>query len=317
ACGDWHVNIIDPTRSFVTDLYITQSALSDPPETMAYDGSHLASSRSGVEPGQGIKFSGDLPSPLQADTLYYVVATGSSATRTRFQISTTGAGGTPISMTGSGSVTATRHQGWFPNRTWIGYQAIQEPIKGSGPSQLSGAAPILGGGWYETPRNPYYQPTGTRASGAADIAGAMRTSEFLAGSFPHALAIGLDGARLQQAPPGYVWPANRRDFPGIVYKGAIPMGALVAILPSIDVRTLGLTPAGLAMARALRTYGAYVVDYAGKSNVLLYAETSAKTSAPSQLHDANGDFIKLAPYLALITNNTPSTPAGGGASAPK
>ncbi|MDD5675504.1 MAG: hypothetical protein PHC61_15145 [Chitinivibrionales bacterium] len=229
SCGDWHINIIDPTGSYVTELYITQTAA---------------------------------------------------------------AGG---------------GQGWLTGNIWKGQYAMQNPLKGFGPSKLSGAAPILGGGWYATPPSPYWQPTGTRGAGCADIAGAMRTAEFTAGSFPHVLAVALDGTQLATG-DGYVWPANRRDFPDIQYTGTIPNGALIAIIPSINLTTLNLTPTGLAMARALQTYGAYVVDFAG--NFYIYTETSAGTVESGKVSDASNDLKKLVPYLALITNNTPSTPAG-------
>lgn len=48
----------------------------------------------------------------------------------------------------------------------------------------------------------------------------------------------------------------------------------------------------------------------GTVDVLDQAETLA---APNQFSDANREVIKLAPYLALITNNTLATPTGGNA----
>jgi hypothetical protein len=85
------------------------------------------------------------------------------------------------------------------------------------------------------------------------------------------------------------------------------MGTLAAIPPSVDVERLGLTPAGLAAARALQDYGAYVVDRSGC--VCLYAEPSAPAAAVSGLRR---DVARLRSLLRVVTNNGPASVGGPG-----
>ena len=84
------------------------------------------------------------------------------------------------------------------------------------------------------------------------------------------------------------------------------MGTLAAIPPSVHLRSMGLSRPGLAVARAMRDYGAYDVD--SSSDFTLYAEPSAEALvAPLRT-----DLPKLRNALRCVTNNTPSSVGGGG-----
>ena len=147
---------------------------------------------------------------------------------------------------------------------------------------------------------------GVRAYGGSAIGGLIRTWELQQGAIHHALALALTGGQLARGP---VWPATAQDGnAATTYSGSVPMGSLAAIPPSVDVTTLGLTPTGVAVARALQDYGAYVVDRSGC--VCLYAEpTSAGTQ---QAGDLRHDVATLRSLLRIVTDNGPAAVGGGG-----
>jgi hypothetical protein len=145
---------------------------------------------------------------------------------------------------------------------------------------------------------------GERAYGGSAIGGLIRTWELQSGAIRHVLALALpvDHQRL-----GWVWPASSQDsFAVGSYTGSVPMGTLVAIPPSVNVNALGLSPAGLAVAHALQDFGAYDVD--SSSELDLYAEPPAEPL----VQPIRNDLPTLAPLLRCVTNNTPTTPGGGG-----
>jgi hypothetical protein len=145
--------------------------------------------------------------------------------------------------------------------------------------------------------------SGTRAYGGSSLGGLIRTWELDAGSIRHVLALALTNGQLRD---GYVWPATSQDTWGAAYAGLVPMGALVAIPPTVDLTSLGLSPAGLTVARALQDYGAYVVDRS--ASFTLYAEPSAE----SRLAAARADMPRIRALLQVVTNNGPSSVGGGG-----
>jgi len=100
---------------------------------------------------------------------------------------------------------------------------------------------------------------GRRASMLPSFAGLIRTGELSGGRIPHALAVQMPPALLTEVA---MWPAYAFDR-NSGYSGTLPMGALLAIPPSVDVRTLGLSPTGLVVARAAQDYGVYAVDRGG------------------------------------------------------
>jgi hypothetical protein len=148
---------------------------------------------------------------------------------------------------------------------------------------------------------------GVRAYGGSAIGGLIRTWELQQGTIGHALAIAITNSQLKRGP---VWPATTEDGDAAsTYAGQVPMGTLAAIPSSVNVDTLGLTPTGLAMARALQRYGAYVVDRTSGC-VCFFAEPSAAGTQAAT--DLRRDAAKLRPYLRVVANNGLFSVGGGG-----
>jgi len=146
---------------------------------------------------------------------------------------------------------------------------------------------------------------GARASSISHLIGLIRTHEVAERKIPHVLAIGLPDAALKK---GWVWPAQGEDTSNNQYSGTVPMGSLFAIPPDVDLDTLGLSAEGLALGRALQDYGAYVLVRA--STAALFAEPSADGTATDRM---KSDYQKkLYELLRPVTNNSESTPGGGG-----
>jgi hypothetical protein len=148
---------------------------------------------------------------------------------------------------------------------------------------------------------------GVRAYGGSAIGGLIRTWELQQGSIRHALAIAITNSQLERGP---VWPATLEDGDaGSTYAGQVPMGTLAAIPSSVNVAGLGLSPTGLALARALQNYGAYVVDRT-YGCVCFFAEPSAAGTQAAR--DLRTDAAKLRPYLRVVANNGLFSVGGGG-----
>jgi chitodextrinase len=110
-------------------------------------------------------------------------------------------------------------------------------------------------------------PWGPRASGGALTGGLIRPAEIQAGTIGHALACAAPKNLI--GPP--VSPARTSDGSG--GSGAMPMGSHLQLDPSLDLSTLGLEPGEEIVARALQTYGAYIVD--SSSSLACYAQSTA------------------------------------------
>lgn len=146
---------------------------------------------------------------------------------------------------------------------------------------------------------------GTRAAGVPAMAGLIRGPELQQRSIRHALAMAIPGDMLKS---GYVWPASAQDSDAASsYTGAIPMGTLFALPPSVDVDKLGLSPEGAALAHALQDYGAYVVDRAG--TVALYCELACDDQGYERVREA---WRVLHPQLRAVTNSSSTSVGGGG-----
>jgi hypothetical protein len=142
------------------------------------------------------------------------------------------------------------------------------------------------------------------------LGGLVRVSDLQHLRIPHATTLVLSQSRLKHGP---VWPAVADDYCAYqtpsCYTGHVPIGSLVVIEPTIDLTTLGLTPAGLAFARCLQDYGAYVND-SGGSDLAFLAEDAA--AGMPEVTDIRNDLNKLVPYLAVVTNNAAQSIGGGG-----
>jgi hypothetical protein len=148
---------------------------------------------------------------------------------------------------------------------------------------------------------------GARAFGGSAIGGLIRHGE-LASGIHHTLGFAIP--RSKQKCCEAAWPATSVDGGARgSYRGHLPMGQLVAIPPDVDLRSLGLSPQGLAIAKALQDYGAYDVD--SSQDFSIYAEPAAA----SELGKAKEDLKRIRPLLRCVTNNGPDTPGGGGPNA--
>ena len=163
-------------------------------------------------------------------------------------------------------------------------------MRGQNPSWTSGhhlAVDLFGSGF----------GCGVRASGASAIGGLIRQWELDVGSIRHALALAITGDQLRRGP---VWPATSEDGDAAgSYTGPVPMGAFAAIPRGVDVGSLGLSPIGLALARAMQDYGVFVVDRTAGA-VALYAEP---TVGGGQLAELRQAFGVLRGQLRIVTDD--------------
>jgi hypothetical protein len=172
---------------------------------------------------------------------------------------------------------------WRAQRTAGGVQAESH-------SRVSLSGPGVGAG-------------GERAYGGSAIAGLIRTREIADGEIRHALALALP--RTSQA-LGPVWPAVAQDTGAEgSYFGHVHMGTRIA-LPAVDIGSLGLSPAGTAIAVALQRYGAYDVDSASGGPTLF-----AEPTAENLVEPARHDLERLRPLLRCVSDPSAAPlPAG-------
>jgi hypothetical protein len=157
-------------------------------------------------------------------------------------------------------------------------------------------------------------PTGTFTSWTP---GLIRVSEIQKGLIPHMLRYAMP-ATMTKPPAKWwqvAWPQYQVDIcAATCYSGVVPAGATVGIPSTIDLNTLGLTPAGLALATALQNYGAIqrATGGAAPQGIILYAEQAAETKTKSQLADMRSDFPTIQPYLRIMRNQSSNNVNGGG-----
>ncbi len=109
-------------------------------------------------------------------------------------------------------------------------------------------------------------PTGlsTRGSGFAFLGGVVWPEELINGRIDHALVMSYPLTRSG----GPVAPATESDG-WSDDPAALPEGAWLRLDPALDLDTLALTPVERTLARAMQTYGIYLVDDGG--GIQLYA----------------------------------------------
>ncbi|MEM9068051.1 MAG: hypothetical protein AAGE52_06070 [Myxococcota bacterium] len=136
----------------------------------------------------------------------------------------------------------------------------------------------LNGSGVRPPKNgeqEWFVSHGARACGYPLLAGLIRVEEMEAGRIEHALVLGYPGIRSRfYTPPASTAQAT---FPLISPDAGMPCGARVQLDPSVDVESLGLSPAGVVVARALQEYGAFVGDFSGA--ITIYADAHPDAQA--------------------------------------
>ncbi len=143
---------------------------------------------------------------------------------------------------------------------------------------------------------------GVRIYGGSAVGGLIRAGETETGIW-HALAVSLPVSSLE---PSIVWPATSLDTSRTdSMVGVVPVGQHLALPPDVD-EGIVTTPAGLALLRALRDYGAYVVDHAG--NFAFYAEPDME----AEIDPARDDLDAILRELRCSTNSTEASPGGPG-----
>jgi hypothetical protein len=117
---------------------------------------------------------------------------------------------------------------------------------------------------------------GATATGLPNAGGAVRLAEIQAGRIDHAISLAIPAPAVAS---DFSWPAQRSDGfdPS---PAAMREGARLRLDPSLDLTTLKLTPAGLAIARAAQQYGFVVVDKAGSVSVIAEAVDKVNGADP-------------------------------------
>lgn len=180
------------------------------------------------------------------------------------------------------------HEFWYVkvrNGKFTAVSYAKVPLDGSGVN-ISGYAA----------HNSNYETFGwgaTRAYGGSQLGGLIRKGEATQGAIEHAIAVAIPAKYLGGRA---VWPATSDDQ-SPDYAGVIPMGTRFAIPPSVDVESLGLSPAHLRLARALQKYGLIVVDKSGSP--CMYAE-GLEAQADGHALNANRSQMQLLTSLLTV-----------------
>ncbi len=142
---------------------------------------------------------------------------------------------------------------------------------------------------------------GRRASLIPNYAGLITDKEMVAGLIPHALSIILppELLREQLRSPALAFDAE----PG--YSGSVPMGSRLALSPSVDLNSLGLSRDGLVIAKALQDYGGFVTDRGGKGGgwligVSYLAKENNESGLGTYNYSISSDLAKIASHLKRV-----------------
>lgn len=133
---------------------------------------------------------------------------------------------------------------------------------------------------------------GATATGLPNAGGVVRYDEIRQGRIDHAISIVIPNPAVAS---DFSWPAQRSD--GVdANPDALPEGSRLRLDPTLDVDALGLTPAGLIIARAAQKYGFVVVDRAGSVSVLAEQVDAADGSDPWRQLLGGPDYSVLADF---------------------
>jgi hypothetical protein len=94
-----------------------------------------------------------------------------------------------------------------------------------------------------------------------------------------------------------LYPATRAEI-HCQETGKIVMGTRFAIPKSVNLSTLNLSAPALALAKAMQTYGAYVIDSAGSVN--LNADGAAAQADGQALRNVQADLNKILAQLTVV-----------------
>jgi hypothetical protein len=142
-----------------------------------------------------------------------------------------------------------------------------------------------------------------RGAGTPYFAGLVRKWEIGQGRIDHALAFAYD------SPSGeFRYPASKSDggsFGGITGID-LPEGARLQLDPSMteaDFDALGLSPAAKTIARAMQTYGMYVIDHSGSSKIYLEDRMTAGWGS-----NIDRDLVENIPWSRFRVVQAPAQP---------
>jgi hypothetical protein len=153
-------------------------------------------------------------------------------------------------------------------------------------------------------------------SGLSGIGGSLRVGE-LNGPNPirHALKVNLFAERfISCTSGGYRWPAYRADayMSCSSYGGDVPalrMGALLAIVPSVNCETVVSSRHARKLCHAFQDYGGYVVDDTYWDVHAIDLDYNAEFGDGGSFDD---DMQELFQMLHVVDNNSAGSIGGGG-----
>ena len=158
---------------------------------------------------------------------------------------------------------------------------------------------------------------GSSASGVAGMFGLVRGHEVNVAGYKvqHALQMALDGRGTcgMMLKKQVVWPASSTDGfcnSGDNCRGQIPYGALLALPPSVNIDSLGLSEPGKRLAKAIQDYGIYVVD--NSQCPTLRGDQFIASNVKQAL---TNDMRKVYPRLRMVLNNDSRQSVAGGGTA--
>lgn len=128
------------------------------------------------------------------------------------------------------------------------------------------------------PRGSGGQAFGSRGAGVTYFSGLVRPFEIRRGRIDHALAFAFGGPNDNDYPSSrYVYPASKSDG-NSSDPDSLPEGARLQLNPGLsrgELRARGCGRAALVIAKAMQTYGMYVVDVSGSTKIMLESTVTA------------------------------------------
>lgn len=128
------------------------------------------------------------------------------------------------------------------------------------------------------PRGSGGQAFGSRGAGVTYFSGLVRPFEIRRGRIDHALAFAFGGPNDNDYPSSrYVYPASKSDG-NSSDPNSLPEGARLQLNPGLsrgELRARGCGRAALVIAKAMQTYGMYVVDVSGSTKIMLESTVTA------------------------------------------